>query len=148
MTTLKYTTADLLNDPFLIGFDTMFDRLGSTTRGHTNYPPYNVVKTDEDHYVVEIAVAGFHENDIEITLEDRTLTIKGDKEENTGQRNYIHRGISARSFTRAFTLADSIVVKGAEILNGVLQIQLENVIPEEKRPQKIAITGSKTLLTE
>lgn len=140
--------ADMLNDPFFIGFDRMIDRMREATPGQTNYPPYNIVKTDEDHYELQLAVAGFTEDDLELEVKDGILTVEG-KKEGDEDRNYIHKGISARSFRRTFTLSDTIVVNGADLIDGILTVELENVIPEEKKPKQIPISrGERVLLTE
>ncbi len=152
MTNARRMTADLLSDPFFIGFDRVLNKMQNSTPGQTNYPPYNIVKIDEDHYTIEIAVAGFNESDIEIELKDGVLNVfaeKADKDEG----DYLHKGISARAFRRSFTLSDTIIVNGADLVNGILAIELENVIPDEKKPRKIEIgknstSAKKTLLTE
>ena len=137
MNTRRFTT-DMLNDPFFIGFDRMIDRMREQTPGQTNYPPYNIVKTDENFYELQLAIAGFNKDDLDVELKDGTLTIEGKKE--TGdERNYIHKGISARHFRRTFTLSDTMVTHGADLIDGILTIELENVIPEEKKPRKIDI---------
>lgn len=130
--------ADMLNDPFFIGFDRMIDRMREQTPGQTNYPPYNIVKTDENFYQLEIAIAGFNQEDLEIELKEGILTVEGRKERDD-EKDYIHKGISARAFRRTFTLSDTIVVNGADLVDGILTIELENVIPEEKKPRKIEI---------
>ena len=146
--TRRYTAADLLNDPFFIGFDGIVNRLSQADQNTTNYPPYNIIKTDDNHYSVEVAVAGFTEADIDITVEDGILTIEGRKE-SAEEQAFLHRGISGRAFKRTFNLADTVVVRGADLTNGILSVDLENVIPEEKRPRKIAIGAApKGLLTE
>lgn len=132
-------TADLLNDPFFIGFDRVLDRMHQQIPGQTNYPPYNIVKVDDDNYHIEIAVAGFTRDELDVELKEGVLSVEGKKEDKETEGNYLHRGISARQFRRTFTLSDTIVVRGAEFLDGILTIELENVIPEEKKPRKIAI---------
>lgn len=145
MTNTRKFTTDLLNDPFFIGFDHLLDKMKAATPGQTNYPPYNIVKTDENHYVLELAVAGFTKDDLLIELKDGALFIEGKKPEEEG-RNYIHRGISARAFRRTFTLTDTIVVNGADFSDGILTIELENVIPEEKKSRTIEIGGGSKYL--
>ena len=105
----------------------------------STFPPHNIIKSDENKYVVELAVAGFAKDEIDISLQDGSLTIKGEKKENTPDIQYLHRGIGTRSFTKVITIADTIEVKGAEIKDGILRIGLENVIPEHKKPRKIEI---------
>lgn len=142
---------DLLNDPLFIGFDSIFnklDQIGKTNA--TNYPPYNLIKTGEDTYLIELAVAGFDEEDFDIELHDGVLTIKADVGDSNDSTHYLHKGIAARSFVRKFTLADTIVVEGVSLDQGMLTIELRNVIPEEKKPKKIPIRnqGTPELLTE
>ena len=126
-------------DTFL-GFDQLFNTLTEinpdVARG-SGYPPYNVIKKDDGHFLIEIAVAGFSKHDINLTLEGGVLTVTGNKKTGTDKREYTHRGISARGFERAFTLADTIKVIGADIVDGLLIIILENNIPEEDKPQTI-----------
>lgn len=145
MTNARRFTADLINDPFFIGFDRMLDRMKDATPGQNNYPPYNIVKVDDDNYVIELALAGFNDEEIEIEVKDGVLSVEGRKDEET-ETKYLHKGISARHFRRTFNLADTIVVGGAEMNNGILTIELENVIPEEKKPRKIAISRAPELL--
>ena len=131
------STLDKLLDPLFIGFDHFFDNYSSISTN--SYPPYNVVKIDESNYLVEIAVAGFGKNDIEITEQDGVLKIEGSHTEDHPDAKYLHRGIAARKFTRMFNLHDDIKVKGADIHKGLLQIRLEKIVPEEKKPKRIAI---------
>jgi|TARA_B110000977_G_scaffold53068_1_gene72101 molecular chaperone IbpA len=138
-------------DTFL-GFDQLFNTLTEinpdVARG-SGYPPYNVIKKDDGHFLIEIAVAGFSKNDIDLTLEGGVLTVTGNKKTGTDKREYTHRGISARGFERAFTLADTIKVIGADIVDGLLVIILENNIPEEDKPQTInlgALSAAQSLL--
>lgn len=126
-----------------IGADQYLKKLQEAHLGVTgtmNYPPYNIVKTGEDTYVVEVAVAGFSKQDIDIVLDDGYLKISGKISEKTETQDYIHRGIASRAFVRTFSLADDVIVKGAELVNGMLKVNLERVVPESKRPQKIEIT--------
>ena len=139
-TTTRRINTDVLNDPMFIGFDKFLNNLNKTsiTSNQTNYPPYNLVKTEENWYQLQIAIAGFTHDDLSVELKEGVLCIKGEKSaEDT--HNYLHKGISARSFTRSFTLADTIVVRAADLNDGILTIELENVIPEEKKPRKIEI---------
>lgn len=127
-----------------IGFERMLHDLSkSTIRLNDNYPPYNVIQVDEAHYIVEVAVAGFEESELDVELTDRVLTIKGQKPAEIKEPGYIHKGISTRNFTRTFTLADNVEVKLASVKNGVLSVDLEIIVPEEQRPKKIAITFAK-----
>jgi len=144
---------ELRSDPFLVGFDRIFDRMHTINTLQTkqsNYPPYNIVKKDDDFYVVEIAVAGFLQAEIDITLEDGVLKVTGEKKsEGEDGTVFIHKGIGARDFQRSFTLSDTIVVQGADLSNGILSISLENVIPDEKKPRRIEIgSGESVFLQE
>jgi molecular chaperone IbpA len=140
-TVRRFNTDSLYTDPFFIGFDNMVSKLNNQINNSGgNYPPYNILKLGETSYVVEMAVAGFNKSDIDITLQDGTLTVEGKPFEDT-ESEYLHRGIAARSFKRTFTLADTIEVRGADLVNGMLQIELENIIPEEKKPRKIEISA-------
>lgn len=149
MNTRRINT-DLLNDPFFIGFDNLVNKLQNTTGTATNYPPYNLIKTGEDSYLIELAVAGFDEEDFDIELHDGVLTIKAELGDADTSTNYLHRGIAARSFVRKFTLADTIQVEGVSLHQGMLTVRLQNVIPEEKKPKKIPIGRQldRELLTE
>ena len=130
-----------------IGFDSMFDRLlgPSTQQVSTNqgYPPYNIRKDGEIKYFIEMAVAGLSEEDLEVELKESVLQIRY-KQSTEDEANYVHRGIAKRTFERAFTLSDDIVVKGCDLTNGMLTVELEKVIPEEKRARLIPI-GSKKI---
>lgn len=143
----------LLPRSAFIGFDRLFDELErSFDRRPNTYPPYNLVKVDDEHFRIELAVAGFSENDIDITLNNGTLTIKstnGNKEECQSDCGcYIHRGIAKRHFQREFTLAEYVEVESADIQNGVLVVNLVKNIPEEKKPKKIQIGSKSQLLNE
>jgi molecular chaperone IbpA len=141
-------TSLMVNDPFdrvktySIGFDRMFDKLfDESSVVTTNYPPYNIVKVSDTDYAIQIAVAGFGKDDIEIETKENTLTVKSveKKEELVDDVTYLHKGISNRAFTRSFTIADDVVVKGATFENGLLSVALERIIPEEKKPRLIKI---------
>jgi molecular chaperone IbpA len=109
------------------------------SHAHNSFPPHNIIKVDDSHYVVELAVAGFSKDEIEITVEDGTLSIKGNQANKEDKTTYLHRGIGMRSFTKNLTIADTIEVRGAEFKDGILRVGLENIIPEHKKPRKIAI---------
>lgn len=130
-----------------VGFDRVFDILDRQFANSvkTSYPPYNIIKEGEDSYSIEIAVAGFREDELEITVKDSVLTVIGEQKRNEDpdSTNYLHRGISARNFTRTFTLGDHVEVKGAMVQNGLLVINLEREVPEAAKPKKIAITFQK-----
>ena len=129
-----------------IGFDSMFNRMMNfpTTQQDSGYPPYNIRKEDDYKFVIEIALAGFSEKDVEVELTENVLSIRSVEEkgkQNLDTPDYVHRGIANRSFSRKFTLADDIIVRGAEFQNGLLNITLERVIPDEKKPRMIPITN-------
>jgi molecular chaperone IbpA len=124
-----------------VGFDRLFDMLENSTLGGENYPPFDLIKVDDNHYRIEVAVAGFRPDDIDITSQQSVLLIRGEKGEEDGA-NYVHRGIANRSFERRFALADHIQVKGADLKDGMLAIDLVREIPEAMKPRKIEIGGS------
>jgi len=146
MTNLNLRTLDIPSiHKFAVGFDNVFDELLRHTNAQTstNYPPYNIVKYSDDKFAIELAVAGFQDGDIDITVEKNQLTVRGEKIVASDESvEYLHRGISARNFLRTWTLADHVEVQGAQIKNGILVVQLERKVPEEQRPKKIAITYS------
>ena len=133
--------------PFSIGFDDMFDQFESMLGNgglsvQTNYPPYNIRKAGKDKYAIEVALAGFNKSDVEIEYEDNTLTVrtkKVQKSENKDGDEIIHRGISQRSFSRSFTVADDVKVNGAELKDGLLTIDCEKIVPEIKKRKLIPI---------
>ena len=127
-----------------IGFDSMFNRMMNfpTTQQESGYPPYNIRKVDDYNYVIEIALAGFSESDIEVEVADGVISVRslGEKgKQNLDTPDYVHRGIANRSFSKSWTLSDDMVVKGAEFQNGLLNINLEKVVPEEKKPRIVPI---------
>lgn len=129
-----------------IGFDNMFDQLNRTfanSKTDGNYPPHNVVKLDDTHYVIEVAVAGFSESEIDVELKENVLTVRGEQEKTDKEIEYLHKGISARNFVRTFPLAEHIEVRGATVRNGILAIALEQVVPEEQKAKKVQITFAK-----
>jgi molecular chaperone IbpA len=123
-----------------VGFDRLFDMLeNSATGGNTeNYPPFDLIKVDENRYRIEIAVAGFKRDEIEIVAHQNSLLIRGQKSEESGN-DYVHRGIATRSFERRFALADHIQVTGADLSDGMLSLELVREIPEAMKPRKIEI---------
>jgi molecular chaperone IbpA len=127
--------------PYTVGFDSLLDRLFDTdTHSTGGFPPYNIIKNDEYNYQIEIALAGYHKKDIEIELKEGTLSISSKKiEDDTSEKNLIHKGISHRSFKRTFTLSDEMKVKGAKMENGMLFIALERIVPDHKKPQMIEV---------
>jgi molecular chaperone IbpA len=129
-----------------IGFNRLFDEMNRTfanSRTGDNYPPYNIAKLDDTHYVIEIAVAGFGEDEIDVELKENSLIVKGIKAKKEQETDYVHKGISTRSFERNFTLADNVEVRAATVQNGILAIALEQIIPEENKPKKIQIVYTK-----
>ena len=130
-------------DKFFVGFDDQYDRMvkmhDDLTKNIPNYPPYNIRKTGENTYVIEIALAGFAKQDIEIELVDGKMVIRGKTTEDADEANYLFKGIANRGFTRTFALEDQIEVQNAEMLNGMLKVFLEKIIPEHKKPKKIDI---------
>ena len=137
---------------FSVGFDRMFDELTRNQTQQSNYPPYNIVKVDENNYVIELAVAGFGKQNIDIEIANNTLVIKGgltlDQLDPGTNLTYLYKGIADRAFTRKFTLADTVEVKNAELINGMLKLWLENIIPEEKKPKKIDIVDKGELTSK
>jgi len=129
-----------------VGFDSIFEEfdrmLESTERYNSNYPPYNIRKINENDYKIEVALAGYSKDDIELELKDSTLTVRNKAKEkivNEDSNGVIHKGISTRQFERAFTISEDIKVKNAELNNGLLNIDLERIVPEEKRARLINI---------
>ena len=129
-----------------LGFDRFFDdiekvlNMTPSQQNGSSYPYHNIIKVDESRYIVELAVAGFSKDDIEITREKNTLVIKGVKEEDEmGQATYLHRGIAARNFTKTITVADTIEVHSSELKDGILRVGLINIIPEHQKPKRIEI---------
>ena len=132
--------------PFSVGFDSIFDEfdrmLESTERYSTNYPPYNIKRVNDTDYRIEVALAGYSRDDIEVELKDSALTVRNKSKEQTVDEKgngVIHKGISTRQFERAFTISEDIKVKDAELKNGLLTIDLERIIPDEKKPRLIEI---------
>ena len=133
-------------DPFMrysVGFDRLFNELENMSQTTTqNYPPYNVIRGTNNDYRIEIAVSGFTEKELNVEVKEDTLTVSGVKEEIHDVNNYLHKGIAKRDFDRTFTLNADIVVNGASLTDGMLVIELEHVIPEEKKPRTIGINKS------
>jgi molecular chaperone IbpA len=134
-------TWDLFKDPFFIGFDRALDTWShaQTVSSATNYPPYNVIKVDEDNFVVELAVAGFAKTDIDVSTADSKLIVKGELNTEDNDSKFIHRGIAARKFTREWALGEYMEVKAAELKDGMLKIDIVRILPEEKKPKNIKI---------
>lgn len=124
--------------PFTIGFDRLFDDMERISNISDNFPPYNVIKSSEDSYIIELAVAGFDKKELSIEFKDSVLKVEGQRE--TREINFAHKGISERNFIRSWTLGEHVKVKSAEVSNGLLIISLEREIPEEEKPQVIKIS--------
>jgi len=139
----KLTTLDL--SPFLrnsIGLDSLFDNLvgrADMERGQ-NYPPYNIIKKDDNNYIVEIAIAGFNDGDIDVTLHNGQLQVSGEKSTIESEGVHVHQGIGTRKFIRTFALSEFIEVDSAEAQNGILTIHLKRNVPEAMKPKSIAIS--------
>lgn len=146
MTNLTYRTStnpftqiqSIFNDPFFLGFNDQFVRWENNKKVSSSFPPYNVKKVDEDNYLIELAVAGYDRDDLDITVNKDTLIIKSDRE-NDEDEEFLHKGIAGRNFTQTFTLGEYMVVKSASLENGMLSIKIEREIPEEAKPKSIRI---------
>jgi molecular chaperone IbpA len=134
--------------PFSIGFDDMFDQFESMLENgglsmQSNYPPYNIRKTGQDKYSIEIALAGFNKKDVEVEFEDNLLTVRTKQIDKSNDKNeddeIIHKGISQRQFVRSFTIADDVKVGGAELKDGLLTIACERILPDHKKKRLIEI---------
>jgi molecular chaperone IbpA len=130
-----------------VGFDRLdklFDAAFREASRDVSYPPYNILKTGENRYRIAMAVAGFAEKDIDLTVHDNVLTVKGQLQDQENGVEYLHRGIAQRAFEHRFQLADHVKVTTAQLSNGLLQVELERVVPEELKPRKIEIGGGAT----
>ena len=133
--------------PYTVGFDDWFDHFDammddSFFRGTSNFPPYNIVKTGDNTYDVELALAGFNKDDIEVEYKENMLTVKSKKQEETKDEDgnvTQHRGISKRMFSKSFTIANDVEVKGAELKDGLLKVSMERIIPDHKKAKTILI---------
>jgi molecular chaperone IbpA len=130
-----------------IGFDRLFDVLETAARNGAadNYPPFDIERSGEDSYRITLAVAGFKPDEIDMTAQQNLLVVTGKKSDADEGRNFVHRGIAARSFERKFELADYVQVRGAGLENGLLTIELVREVPEAMKPRKIAIGGAKNI---
>ena len=125
--------------PFSIGFDRLFQQLqAQSVVNQQNYPPYNIVKVDDENFVIELAIAGFDKKEVNVELEKNVLKIEGKSKDD--DKDFIHKGLASRSFERQFTLADDVEVSGGKLENGVLKVEIKRVIPEEDKPVKIKIS--------
>jgi len=129
-----------------VGFDRLADMLDSVSQfdpGQT-YPPYNIQRTDENHYQISLAVAGFAEKDLNIEVREGVLSVQGKRDGDAEKAHYLYQGIAGRSFERRFQLAENVEVRGARLENGLLHVELERLVPEEKKPRRVIIsTGEK-----
>lgn len=127
----------------LIGFDQLFDNVERrfANQVQNNYPPYNVIKHDDNTFEIEVAVAGFNKEDITVQVDQDQLIIKGQKPQAETEVQYMHRGLAARDFERTWTLADHMEVGDAELTNGILSVKLTRIVPEALKPRLIAIKG-------
>ena len=137
-------TLDLFKDPFFIGFNRELDRLNAVHNLATRqaYPPYDIIKLNEDKYKLSLAVAGFSKDDINVSIDNGTLIIKGELVEAT-DAEIVHKGIAGRKFTRTFALGEYMEVTGAEMKDGMLHIDIDRIIPEDKKPKEIVIKVAK-----
>ena len=134
---------DLFNDPFFIGFNRELNRLNSAYKTNSQtYPPYDILKLDEDTYRVSLAIAGFSKEDINVSVDNGTLIIKGEIVEVT-DAEVVHKGIAARKFVRSFALGEYMEVTGAEMKDGMLHISVDRIVPEDKKPKTIDIKVAK-----
>jgi molecular chaperone IbpA len=128
-----------------VGFDRLFDMLDQVSQydSGNGYPPYNIERSDETHYRITLAVAGFSEKDLNVELHDGVLTVSGKRDEadKSEGKGYLYQGIAGRAFERRFQLAEHVEVRAAKLENGLLHVDLEQIVPEEKKPRKIAING-------
>ena len=123
-----------------VGFDSLFNRIPTVAQQDNGYPPYNIRKVDDYIYVIEIALAGFSERNIEVEVADGVVSVRSKEDKDTVETEYVHRGIARRAFSRTWTLSDDMIVNGAEFQNGLLNINLEKVVPDEKKPRIVPIT--------
>lgn len=129
-----------------VGFDHLFDELDRVAKqAHDHYPPHNIVKTGESEYLIELAVAGFTKDEITVEVKDRSLTVTG--EHISKGREYVHRGISTKKFKRTFRLSEYVQVHGADLVDGILAVQLKVVVPDEMRPRLIPIGSNNEVNT-
>jgi molecular chaperone IbpA len=129
-------------DPFAIGIDQLLGDVSRLTKTNSNasYPPHNLIKVGEDKYLLELALAGFYQDQLDVKLDKSVLSICGTPICSDGEKEYIHKGISSRAFTRRFSLAEYVEVTSCTFQNGILKIHLERLVPEEKKPRSIKIS--------
>jgi molecular chaperone IbpA len=126
-----------------VGFDRLFDMLDQGIADTQSYPPYNIERTDESHYRITVAVAGFAEKDLNVEVREGVLSIQGKREdaEKADKQGFLYQGIAGRAFDRRFQLAENVEVRGAKLENGLLHVDLERIVPEEKKPRRVVING-------
>ena len=133
-------------DKFFVGYEDTYNKLSKLhddiTKNIPNYPPYNIRKVDDNKYVIELAIAGFSTSDVEITFEDNKLIVSGKTHDDAD--NFLFKGIANRAFTRTFALDDQIVIDNAEMVNGMLKIALDRIVPEHKKPRKIEVKNGES----
>ncbi len=142
MNTTKYTWS--VYSPFSVGLDDVFNRLDAMTGHGTSYPPYNLIKNDNSNYEIEIALAGFKADEIEVSTEQNILTVASKGEKRDSERTYLHKGLSKRSFRNTWQLADDVKVASVDFVDGLLTISLEKIIPEEKKKTVYTVSGAKS----
>jgi molecular chaperone IbpA len=144
---MNYNTFPDVYRALTVGFEDTVKQLDSIARSTAKsfgYPPYNIVKVDENKYVIEVAVAGFGKQDLTVELKENSLVVSGNITSDSPAENYLYKGIADRAFTRKFNLADTVEIQNTQLMNGMLKIFLENVIPESKKPRKIDIEETTT----
>ena len=135
--------ADILDNvrPFSVGFDRVFENINNVSELSNNYPPYNIIKKDDERFIIELAAAGFRKDefDIQHVPEGNKLVVKGTQERDEDTRDYYHKGIAARNFTKTFALSEDVKVEDADFKDGMLYINLVREVPEEKKPKAIKV---------
>lgn len=142
MNTTKYTWS--VYSPFSVGLDDIFNRLDAMSGHGTSYPPYNLIKNDNSNYEIEIALAGFKAEEIEVSTEQNILTVASKITKRDSERTYLHQGLSKRSFRNTWQLADDVKVASVDFEDGLLTISLEKIIPEEKKKTVYSVSGAKS----
>lgn len=145
MTNRRITKNNYLYNPFSVGFDELF-KLASQT--NASYPPYNIVKVSETEYTIELAVAGFSEEELEVTLDGNKLSVIGKVTSTRDAEKFLYRGIANRNFTHNFTIADNVEVSDVSLEDGMLVISLDKNVPDEEKPKKFSITKKREFLAE
>jgi molecular chaperone IbpA len=145
MTTYRRTKDNFLLNPFSVGFDELFKLVNQT---NPSYPPYNIVKASDTEYTIELAVAGFSEDELEVTLDGNKLSVIGKVISNRETEKFLYRGIANRNFTHNFTIADNVEVSDVSLVDGMLVISLVRNVPEEEKPKKFSITNKREFLAE